>query len=179
MIQIEKKQYLNGVYVSKGLGTVIFLFYFATFITVILLSAHFTLLFYKDKVINKYQTCSVSIKENLPGNTSENVYNINYINLLNTSVPHASICVKIHLKNENEKLNVNLKNLNILSVSLNDKKIMSLIDNTSRDGSKFQIIRGFNLKQGGNKLCVNLKEHYGSKIKQNFLKTLNEPDINK
>ena len=163
MIQIENKKYTKGFYISKGLGTVIFLFYFAIFVTVTLLSGHFSLLIYERKTSIQNHTCSIlspslNVDDEKTG-TSHGEFNIYLLNFLtDNSIVNGSSGVNIHLKNGIERVNLHLKNLKLINMVFYDSEGLDVIDRT--DVSRFQMRTKIFLKKGDYMLCFHYKENF-------------------
>ncbi len=149
---IQNKNNLNGIYISKGLGVVIFLFYLAIFVTVSLLSGHISMRIFKEDKIIQNQTCQILhssflSKQYTKIDRTHNEYNINLFNLFDNLTINGSCSVNIRLIEDTQSIRINLRNLKLSDIFLYDNTNFSV---PNRTGS-----RQFYLRKGIYKLVFN------------------------
>ncbi len=150
MSEIQNKNYLNGIYVSKGLGIVVFLFFMAVFVTVTLVTGQITVDISTKTQVVKNQTCQIlqpsfsSEHETVPVKIHKE-YNINILNLFNNYFVNGSCIVDINLPENTKTLNLNLKSLIVSNVYLYDKNLAVIYktqESQSQDKTSFYIKKG-------------------------------------
>ena len=148
----QNKNNLNGIYISTGLGVVIFLFYLAIFVTVSLLSGHISMRIFKEDKIVQNQTCQILHssflnKQDTKIDRTHNEYNINLFNLFDKLTMNGSCRVNIRLIENTHIIRINLRNFKLSNIFLYDNTNFSILNRT---GS-----RQFYLRKGIYKLVFN------------------------